>query len=74
VLATASRAEGIYPGTWAFLRLIRPPMHGYSLFLPQGGHNYGTWDRELPQCLEWLNQRLPAARPDAAPDQPASIG
>jgi S-formylglutathione hydrolase FrmB len=49
-------------------------MHGYSLFLPQGGHNYGTWDRELPQCLEWLNQRLPAARPDAAPDQPASIG
>lgn len=74
VLATASRAEGIYPGTRAFLRLIRPPMRGYSLFLPQGGHNYGTWDRELPQCLEWLNQRLTAARPHAALGQPAPIG
>jgi len=63
VLVTASHAEGIYPGTRAFLRLVRPPMRGYSLFLPQGGHNYGTWSRELPQCLEWLNRRLTPAGP-----------
>jgi enterochelin esterase-like enzyme len=61
VLATSTRGEGVYPGTLAFLRLIRPPMRGYSLILSQGGHNYGTWQRELPQVLEWLNQRLTPA-------------
>jgi S-formylglutathione hydrolase FrmB len=38
-------------------------MRGYSLIVPQGGHNYGTWNRELPQSLEWLNRRLTPAVP-----------
>jgi len=42
-------------------------MHGYSLFLQQGGHNYGTWVRQLPQSLEWLNQRLTPVVPPAQP-------
>jgi hypothetical protein len=64
VLVTSSRVgERTYPGTIAFLRLIHAPMSGYSLILPQGGHNYGTWDRELPQCLQWLNKRLSPAIP-----------
>jgi enterochelin esterase-like enzyme len=64
VLVTSSRVgERTYPGTLAFLRLIHAPMSGYSLILPQGGHNYGTWDRELPQCLEWLSKRLTPAAP-----------
>jgi enterochelin esterase-like enzyme len=74
VLATSSRVgERSLPGTLSFLRLIRAPMHGYSLIVPQGGHNYRTWDRELPQSLEWLNKRLSPARPGrpgAAPWQP----
>lgn len=64
VLVTSSRAgERDLPGTLAFLRLIHAPMRGYALLVRQGGHNYGTWDRELPQSLEWLNQRLTPARP-----------
>jgi S-formylglutathione hydrolase FrmB len=68
VLVTSSRAgERDLPGTLAFLRLIRPPMQGYSLILPQGGHNYGTWERQLPQSLEWMSRRLAPARPQPAP-------
>jgi enterochelin esterase-like enzyme len=64
VLATTSRSgELSYPGTLYFLRNVHPPMHGYSLILPQGGHNYRTWDRELPQSLEWLSKRLAPAAP-----------
>ncbi len=64
VLATSSRiGEKTYPGTVFFLRLIHPPMRGYSLYLPQGGHNFRTWQRELPQSLTWLGRRLDRARP-----------
>jgi hypothetical protein len=52
-----------YPGTVAFLRLIRAPMRGYWLFLPQGGHNFASWGRELPPALVWLSQRLRPAMP-----------
>jgi enterochelin esterase-like enzyme len=63
VLVTSSRVgENDLPDTLAFLRLIHPPMRGYSLLVPQGGHNFRTWQRELPQSLEWLNQRLTPAR------------
>ncbi len=59
VLVTSSRVgELSLPGTTAFLRKIHPPMRGYSLIVPQGGHNFRTWARELPQSLEWLSQRL----------------
>jgi S-formylglutathione hydrolase FrmB len=65
VLVTSSRVgEKDLPGTLDFLGLIHPPMRGYSLLLRQGGHNYGSWGRELPQSLEWLSHRLTPARPD----------
>jgi enterochelin esterase-like enzyme len=68
VLVTSSRVgERSLPDTLTFLRLIRPPMHGYSLILPQGGHNYRTWSRQLPQSLEWLSQRLSPAVPALSP-------
>jgi len=70
VLVTSSQVgESDLAGTLTFLHLIRPPMHGYSLILAQGGHNYGTWVRQLPQSLEWLNQRLSPAVPQAGPTQ-----
>jgi S-formylglutathione hydrolase FrmB len=65
VLVTSSRiGEKDLPGTLAFLALVHSPMRGYSLLLRQGGHNYGSWNRELPQSLEWLSHRLTPARPD----------
>jgi Putative esterase len=64
VLVTSSViGEKTYPGTVQFVRLARPPMRVYSLFLPQGGHNFITWGRELPQALEWLSSRLRPAVP-----------
>jgi enterochelin esterase-like enzyme len=68
VLVTSSLVgEHDLAGTLAFLHLIRAPMRGYSLLVKQGGHNYGTWVRQLPQSLEWLNQRLARAVPPAQP-------
>lgn len=62
VLVTSSRrGEPGLAGTLAFLRLIHPPMHGYSLIVPQGGHNFHTWVRELSPSLVWLSRRMKAA-------------
>jgi enterochelin esterase-like enzyme len=65
--ASTASGEKTLPATITFLRLIRPPMRGYSLILRQGGHNYFTWHRELPQSLVWLSGRL---RPTIAPPGP----
>jgi S-formylglutathione hydrolase FrmB len=40
-------------------------MQGFSLIVAQGGHNYRTWNRQLPQSLEWIDQRLTPALPSA---------
>ncbi|HVB41590.1 MAG TPA: alpha/beta hydrolase-fold protein [Streptosporangiaceae bacterium] len=61
LVASSASGEPSLPGSLVFLHLVRPPMHGYSLILPQGGHNYHTWRRELPQSLEWLSSRLAPA-------------
>jgi enterochelin esterase-like enzyme len=59
VLVTSSWVgERTLAGTLAFLREIHPPMRGYSLIIPQGGHNFRTWNRELPPSLEWLSHML----------------
>jgi enterochelin esterase-like enzyme len=62
LVASSDSGEKNLPGTMAFLRLIHPPMRGYSLILRQGGHNYFTWRRELPQSLAWLSSQLSPAR------------
>ncbi|HSR84376.1 MAG TPA: alpha/beta hydrolase-fold protein [Streptosporangiaceae bacterium] len=67
VYVTSSRVgENTYKGTLAFMRLIRPPMRGYALILQQGGHNFGSWGRELPPSLIWLSQRLQSALPQVS--------
>jgi enterochelin esterase-like enzyme len=68
LLVTSSKVgEDTYPGTLAFLRLVRPPMRVFSLIVPEGGHNYGTWTRELPQCLTWLGARITGPDRDRRP-------
>jgi S-formylglutathione hydrolase FrmB len=37
-----------------------------SLFLPDGGHSFDTWRRELPAALEWLSDHV-APAPDREP-------
>ena len=40
-----------------------PPLRVDSLTLDHGGHNFSTWNAELPRALSWLTQRLPAPTP-----------
>jgi len=67
LVTSSASGERNLPGTLGFLRLIRPPMRGYSLILPRGGHNYYTWRRELPQSLKWLSRQLRSAASAAPP-------
>lgn len=61
VLVTSSRqGESNYQATEKFLAAVKAPMRASSLILPSGGHNFATWNRELPQALPWLAQQLHA--------------
>ena len=51
-LVTSSRkGESNYRSTMAFIHAVRPPMQVSSIILPSGGHNFTTWNRELPTAL-----------------------
>ena len=52
LLTTSQLGEVDYRQTLRFLRMVRPPMRGYSLILGQGGHNFRTWGHELTQALK----------------------
>ncbi|HET8598839.1 MAG TPA: alpha/beta hydrolase-fold protein [Segeticoccus sp.] len=45
-----------YPDAMRFLHEVRPPMHVTALVEAHGGHNFATWDRELPIALRWLSR------------------
>lgn len=58
-LVTSSRkGEGNYHATLDFIRAVRPPMRVSSIILPSGGHNFTTWNRELPVALEQLSHHV----------------
>lgn len=52
-----------YLGTRRFVSLVRAPMTVDVIDEPHGGHNFATWDAELPGALSWLSHKLPAAAP-----------
>ncbi len=59
VLVTSSRkGEWNYSRTVAFIKAVRPPMRISSIILPSGGHNFTTWNRELPTALDQLSHHL----------------
>jgi S-formylglutathione hydrolase FrmB len=59
VLVTSSRkGEWDYSRTVAFIKAVHPPMQVSSIILPSGGHNFTTWNRELPAAIDQLSQHL----------------
>jgi S-formylglutathione hydrolase FrmB len=61
LLVTSSRhGERDYGATLAFIRAVRasPPAQISSIILASGGHNFGTWSREVPGALTWLAAHL----------------
>ncbi|MGW4804028.1 alpha/beta hydrolase [Kitasatospora sp. NPDC004272] len=70
LLLVSTRAEDDFPATQKFLAeaqqvaAAHPGFQVDSIFLPDGGHSFETWRRELPATLEWLSDHL-----DPPPDR-----
>ncbi|MBT2491464.1 esterase [Streptomyces sp. ISL-96] len=60
-LVTSSReGEENLKETVKFVEKVRPPARVSSITLDSGGHNFGTWRREIPAAMEWISDRLRA--------------
>lgn len=61
-LATSRTEPGPYGyvDTRRFVALVRPPLRVTTLVLPTGGHDFGTWEKEMPTALDWMSARLAA--------------
>ncbi|BAJ30167.1 MULTISPECIES: alpha/beta hydrolase-fold protein [Kitasatospora] len=72
LLLVSTRAEDDFPATQRFLAdaqqvaAAHPELTVDSIFLPDGGHSFETWRRELPATLEWLSDHL-VPPPDREP-------
>ncbi|MEV4616232.1 alpha/beta hydrolase-fold protein [Kitasatospora sp. NPDC049258] len=64
LLVVSTRTEENFKATEDFLALARqvaeahPEFKVDSTFLDDGGHNFDSWQRELPAALKWLGDRL----------------
>ncbi|MEU8525650.1 alpha/beta hydrolase-fold protein [Streptomyces sp. NPDC048629] len=61
-LVTSSKeGEGNLKGTLAFIDKVKAPARVSSIMLDSGGHNFNTWNREIPPALVWMSGRLSAS-------------
>lgn len=58
LVASSLKGEGDYKATVAFAEAAKAPLEVSTLFLPEGGHNFGTWNKETPPALRWLSARI----------------
>ncbi|MBM9505219.1 alpha/beta hydrolase [Actinacidiphila acididurans] len=59
LLVTSSRkGEKNYRATLRFIAQVKGPTRVSSIILPSGGHNFGTWSREIPPAMQWLAGHL----------------
>jgi enterochelin esterase-like enzyme len=64
VLLTTSRiGEDNYQPCLDFAADARAPMSVSLLVRSQGGHNFTTWNSEIPVALQWLSSRLSTPPP-----------
>jgi S-formylglutathione hydrolase FrmB len=54
---TEGGADG-YRSAQRLLALVRPPMSAEEIVLSHGGHNFATWNLEIPRALVWISRRL----------------
>jgi hypothetical protein len=66
LVASSLVGELDYPQTVQFVKLVRPPMKIYTDYVPEGGHNFSTWETEMLPALRWLSARLSPALPARA--------
>jgi S-formylglutathione hydrolase FrmB len=68
VLLTTSRiGENNYHSSLKFAADARSPLSVSMLVRSQGGHNFNTWNSEIPVALQWLSSRLHTPPPLLTP-------
>jgi enterochelin esterase-like enzyme len=65
LLTTSRKGEDNYHDTLQFAKLAKPPLRVTTLVRAEGGHNFQTWNSEIPEGLHWLSMRLAPAAPPA---------
>jgi hypothetical protein len=63
-LTTSRTGEDNYASTLAFAASAKAPMKVSTLIRAQGGHNFNTWNAEVPAALQWLSGHLVSSPPD----------
>ncbi|RAG80292.1 esterase [Streptacidiphilus pinicola] len=63
MLASSQEDGASYQQAKAFAALVHPPMVVSQAMVPTGGHNFTTWIRLLPACLEFLSDHLAPPAP-----------
>ena len=58
LVSSSKKGEGDYRSTLAFAAAATAPTSTSTLILPEGGHNFATWNRETPSALRWMSARL----------------
>ncbi|MFI8517850.1 alpha/beta hydrolase [Streptomyces sp. NPDC085481] len=61
LVTTSRKGEGNLTGTRAFIKKVKAPARVSSITLESGGHNFNTWNREIPPGLVWMSSRLSAS-------------
>ncbi|QGV79278.1 alpha/beta hydrolase [Streptomyces ficellus] len=61
LVTTSRKGEGNLKGTLSFIEKVKSPARVSSITLDSGGHNFNTWNREIPPALVWMSGRLSAA-------------
>ncbi|MFJ3879565.1 alpha/beta hydrolase [Streptomyces sp. NPDC090077] len=60
LVTTSLQGESNLKPTQQFVKAVKNPAHVSSITLDRGGHNFNTWNREIPPALEWTGARLKA--------------
>ncbi|MFG2773688.1 alpha/beta hydrolase [Streptomyces sp. NPDC048350] len=60
LVTTSKQGEGNLRGTLDFIKKVKAPARVSSITLESGGHNFNTWNREIPPGLVWMSGRLSA--------------
>ena len=68
LLASSRSGESDYPDVLRFQHLTAgTPTHTSTLIRNEGGHNFTTWNAEIPPALQWLTNTLRSSTPLPAP-------
>jgi enterochelin esterase-like enzyme len=70
LVSSSKKGEGDYKSTLAFAAAADGLTTTATLILPEGGHNFATWNKETPAALRWMSARLSPPAPVTTPPGP----